>query len=158
MAPDGRPGAAAADRRVALAAAVAAVCGIGVLLATVLAWYGVANAIRIGGGTVEVEVTMWGIDDGSDLLLVAALVAGIVISGLTVAVRLTARPTRAAWALGLAATVGFALALLLIVARVTDPPGPEGVDLRVGAIAGLILAVLATAASAIAARLGREPA
>ena len=49
MTPDGRPGAAAADRRVALAAAVAAVCGIGVLLASVLAWYGVANAIRIGG-------------------------------------------------------------------------------------------------------------
>ena len=158
MSPDGRPGAAAADRRVALAAAVAAVCGIGVLLATALAWYGVANAIRIGGGTVEVEVTTWGIDDGSDLLLVAALVAGIVISGLTVAVRLTARPTRAAWALGLAATAGFALALLLIVARVTDPPGPEGVDLRVGAIAGLILVVLATTASAVATRLGREPA
>jgi hypothetical protein len=133
-------------------AIVAGACGLGVLGATLLPWYGIENMMRIGG-SVQLEITLWG-DDNRDLALAIALLAGVGLCAFTAAIRITARPTRAAWLVTLAATLAFVIALLIVIERVTDPPGAS--DLRYGALVALVFAIVAGAAAAIAALLSRR--
>jgi hypothetical protein len=149
----GRPRVAAVELRVATASAVAAACGLGVVLCGFLPWYGLESTVR-AGATVELTVSLWG-DDRGDLALAMFLAAGIGLSALTVAIRLTARPTRAAWAICVGAVIAYLLALLVVIARAGDAPGLSST--RFGAILAAVLAGVATAAAAVAARLSRPP-
>jgi hypothetical protein len=130
----------------------AAACGLGVLGATLLPWYGMANMMRIGG-SVQLSITLWG-DDNRDLVLALALLAGVGMCAATAAIRLTARQTRAAWPLTLAAALAFVIALLIVTERATDPPGTT--DLRFGALVALALAILSVVAAVAAAFLNRR--
>ena len=144
MSDGGRPRVAAVELRVATASAVAAACGLGVVLCGFLPWYGLESTVR-AGATVELTVSLWG-DDRGDLALAVFLAAGIGLSALTVAIRLTARPTRAAWAICVGAAIAFLLALLVVIARAGDAPGLSST--RFGAILAAVLAGVATAAAA----------
>jgi hypothetical protein len=139
------------DRLVTISAGVAAACALGVAVCGFLPWYGLESTVR-PGSTVELTVSLWG-DERGDIVLALFLAAGIALAALTVAIRVTARPTPAAWLICVGAAAALLVALLIVIARVGDPPGISGT--RYGAILALVLAIASAVAAAVAARLSR---
>ena len=104
---------------------VGAVSGLGLLVASFLPWY----------STGAEDATAWQAFGVLDLIMAAAALLGISV-GLVVLLRLSVSYPVA----GCAIATGFgALALVLIVRRLFDPPG-EGLDLGIGAWLGLVCA------------------
>jgi hypothetical protein len=134
------------------ASAVAAACGVAVFLCGFLPWYGLESTVR-AGTTVELTVSLWG-DERGDLLLALFLAVGIALAALAAATPFLkgVRPPLGWW-ISVAAAVCFLVVLLIVIARVAEPPGLSGT--RFGAVVALILAIVATATAALAARLSR---
>jgi hypothetical protein len=104
---------------------VAGASGLGLLVASFLPWYS-------GGGE---HATAWQAFSVVDLFMAAAAVAGLAV-GVVVLFRLSVSYPVAGCAI---ATLFGAIALVLIVRRLIDPPG-EGLDLEFGAWLGLVSA------------------
>ncbi|MGA8217565.1 MAG: hypothetical protein WB771_03285 [Solirubrobacterales bacterium] len=118
---------------------VGALGGLGLLVATFLPWYS-------AGGE---NATAWQAFSIIDVILAAAAVMG-----LSVAVCVLARLSVSYPFAGSSAATGFgAVALILIVYRLIDPPGAGGVDLEIGAWLGLVCA----AAITVGGYLGMQP-
>jgi hypothetical protein len=119
---------------------VGAVGGLGLLVAGFLPWYS-------AGGE---EATAWQAFSVTDLVMAAAAVMGLSVA-IVVVFRLSVSYPVA----GSTVTTGFgAVALLLIVYRLIDPPGAGVVSREIGAWLGLISA----AAITIGGYLGMQPA
>ena len=104
---------------------VAAGGGLGLLVASFLPWYS-------SGGQ---DATAWQAFSVTDLFLAAAAIAGLSV-GIVVVFRLSVSYPIAGCAV---ATLFGAIALVLIVIRLLDPPG-EGLDREFGAWLGLVCA------------------
>jgi hypothetical protein len=109
---------------------VGAVGGLGLLVATFLPWYS-------AGGE---SVTAWEAFSVIDILLAAAAVAGLSV-GLVVLTRLSVSYPVAGSA---TATLFGALAVILVIYRLIDPPGGGDVTRDAGAWVGLVAAAVLT--------------
>jgi hypothetical protein len=118
---------------------VGAIGGVGLLVAGFLPWYS-------AGG---VDATAWQAFSVTDIVLAAAAVMGLSVAICVLARILVSYPVA-----GSSVATGFgALAFVLIVYRVIDPPGGGGVDVEVGAWLGLVCA----AAITLGGYLGMQP-
>lgn len=118
---------------------VGAIGGLGLLAAGFLPWYS-------AGGE---NATAWQAFSITDVILAAAAVMGMSVA-LCVLTRLSVSYPFA----GSSVATGFgAVAVILIVYRMIDPPGGGGVDLEIGAWAGLVCA----AAITIGGYMGMQP-
>ncbi len=116
-----------------------AIGGLGLLAAGFLPWYS-------AGGE---NATAWQAFSITDVILAAAAVMGMSVA-LCVLARLSVSYPFA----GSSVATGFgAVAVILIVYRMIDPPGGGGVDLEIGAWAGLVCA----AAITIGGYMGMQP-
>lgn len=116
-----------------------AIGGLGLLAAGFLPWYS-------AGGE---NATAWQAFSVTDVILAAAAVMGMSVA-LCVLTRLSVSYPFA----GSSVATGFgAVAVILIVYRMIDPPGGGGVDLEIGAWAGLVCA----AAITIGGYMGMQP-
>ncbi len=104
---------------------VAALGGLGLLVASFLPWYS-------AGGE---NATAWQAFSVVDLFIAAAAIAGLAV-GMVVLFRLSVSYPIAGCAV---ATLFGAIALVLILNRLMNPPG-EGLDLEFGAWLGLVCA------------------
>jgi hypothetical protein len=118
---------------------VGAIGGLGLLVASFLPWYS-------AGGE---DVTAWQAFSITDLVLAAAAISALSV-GVVVITRLSVSYPVA----GSSVATGFgAVALLLIVYRLIDPPGGDGVNREIGAWLGLLSAVAIT----LGGYLGMQP-
>jgi hypothetical protein len=125
--------------KVRLGELVEAVGGLGLLVAGFLPWYS-------AGGQ---DATAWQAFSVTDLILAAAAIVGLSV-GIVVLTRLSVSYPVA----GSSVATGFgAVALVLIVYRLIDPPGGAGVDFEIGAWLGLVSA----AAITLGGYLGMQP-
>src|SRR5438034_11609302 len=116
---------------------IAASAGAALLLAMFLPWYGLGGEVAAFASRLGVSTTAnaWRAFGGIDLVLFLAAVAAV---GLPLA-------RAARWPLALRGPVGAplaaigAVAALLVLARIVDPPG-SGLTLKFGAILGLLSA------------------
>ena len=99
--------------------------GLGLLVASFLPWYS-------AGGE---DATAWQAFSVTDLFIAAAAAAGLIL-GAVVLLRLSVSYPVAGSAV---ATLFGAIALVLIVVRLVDPPG-QGLDRELGAWLGLVFA------------------
>jgi hypothetical protein len=104
---------------------VAAVGGLGLLVASFLPWYSAGNE----------NATAWQAFSVVDLFIAAAAIAGLAV-GIVVLFRLSVSYPIAGCAV---ATLFGAIALVLMLNRLVNPPG-EGLDLEFGAWLGLVSA------------------
>jgi hypothetical protein len=105
---------------------VGAISGLGLLVASFLPWYS-------AGGE---NATAWQSFSVTDLVMAAAAIAAISVALVVIARLSVSYPVA-----GCAVSTGFgALALVLIVYRLIDPPGSGDVDREIGAWLGLLAA------------------
>jgi hypothetical protein len=105
---------------------VGAISGLGLLVASFLPWYS-------AGGE---NATAWQSFSVTDLVLAAAAIAALSVALVVIARLSVSYPVA-----GSAVSTGFgALALVLIVYRLIDPPGSGDVDREIGAWLGLLAA------------------
>jgi hypothetical protein len=118
---------------------VGSIGGLGLLVAGFLPWYSVGDS----------NVTAWQAFSVTDVILAAAAVMG-----LSVAIAVLARLSVSYPAAGSSVAAGFgAVAVILVVYRLIDPPGGNGVDVEIGAWLGLVSA----AAIMVGGYLGMQP-
>jgi hypothetical protein len=118
---------------------VGALGGLGLLVAGFLPWYS-------SGGE---DATAWQAFSVTDVILAAAAVMGLSVAIVVITHLSVSYPVA-----GSAVATGFgAVALVLIVYRLIDPPGGGGVDLEIGAWLGLVCA----AAITVGGYLGMQP-
>ncbi len=109
---------------------VGAIGGLGLLVACFLPWY------SMGGE----DATAWQAFSVTDLFLAVAA-----IIGMSVAICVLARISVSYPVAGSSVAAGFgAVAAILIVVRLINPPGGAGVDIEVGAWLGLACAAAVT--------------
>jgi hypothetical protein len=113
---------------------VAGAGGVVLLVSLFLPWYDVHGVSR--------HLTAWQAFSVIDLLLALAALLGIALAVTTAVRRTPAVPV----ALGVIALIPGALATLLVLVRVLDPPGPNALlDVAAGAWIGLVAAAALTA-------------
>jgi hypothetical protein len=118
---------------------VGAVGGVGLLVSSFLPWYS-------AGGQ---DATAWQAFSVTDLVLAAAAVMGV-----SVAICVLARISVSYPVAGSSVAAGLgAVALILIVIRLIDPPGEGEVGVEIGAWLGLVSAIAVT----IGGYLGMQP-
>jgi hypothetical protein len=118
---------------------VGAVGGLGLLVAGILPWYSV-------GGE---NATAWQAFSVTDIVLAAAAVVGLSVAACVLLGISVSYPVA-----GSSVATGFgALAVVLIVIRMIDPPGSGDVSLEIGAWLGLASA----AAITIGGYMGMQP-
>jgi hypothetical protein len=118
---------------------VGAVGGLGLLVAGILPWYSV-------GGE---NATAWQAFSVTDIVLAAAAVVGLSVAACVLLGISVSYPVA-----GSSVATGFgALAVVLIVIRLIDPPGSGDVSLEIGAWLGLASA----AAITIGGYMGMQP-
>ncbi len=116
-----------------------AVGGVGLLVSSFLPWYS-------AGGQ---DATAWQAFSVTDLVLAAAAVMGV-----SVAICVLARISVSYPVAGSSVAAGLgAVALILIVIRLIDPPGEGEVGIEIGAWLGLVSAIAVT----IGGYLGMQP-
>jgi hypothetical protein len=123
---------------------VAAVGGVALLVVMFLDWYGAGGTATLGGRTLELSIGInaWQAFDVTDLILALAALAALGLAAATASRRSPALPVAGSV---ITSTLG-ALAMLLVVYRILNQPGPnEFVEVRFGAFLGF-LATLAIAA------------
>ena len=118
---------------------VGAIGGLGLLVASFLPWYS-------AGGE---NATAWQAFSVVDIVLAAAAVAGLSVAIVVITRLSVSYPVAGS---SVAAGCG-AVALVLIVIRLIDPPGAGSVDREIGAWLGLVSA----AAVAVGGYLGMQP-
>jgi hypothetical protein len=117
---------------------VGAISGLGLLVASFLPWYS-------AGGE---NATAWQSFSVTDLVLAAAAIAALSVALVVIARLSVSYPVA-----GCAVSTGFgALALVLIVYRLIDPPGSGDVDREIGAW----LSLLAAAGITVGGYLGMQ--
>jgi hypothetical protein len=126
-------------RSVRLGELVGAVGGLGLLLSSFLHWYS-------AGGE---NLTAWQAFSVTDIVLAAAAVVGMSVA---VCVLLRISVSYPVAGSSVAAGIG-AVAVILVVIRLIDPPGEGNVSIEVGAWIGLVSAV----AVAVGGYLGMQP-
>jgi hypothetical protein len=118
---------------------VGAIGGLGLLVATFLPWY------SVGGG----NATAWQAFSVTDIVLAAAAIVAMSVAA-CVLLRISVSYPVA----GSSVATGFgAIALILIVIRLIDPPGSGDVHLEYGAWLGLVFATAIT----IGGYMGMQP-
>jgi hypothetical protein len=118
---------------------VGAVGGLGLLVSSFLPWYS-------AGGE---NVTAWQAFSITDLVLAAAAVMGM-----SVALCVLARISVSYPVAGSSVAAGFgAVALVLIVVRLIEPPGKGGIGVEFGAWIGLLSAIAVT----VGGYMGMQP-
>jgi Protein of unknown function (DUF2510) len=124
-----------------------------------LPWYGVGGTFGgIGLSGLDLDVNAWEAFSGTDvgLVLCAMTVGGL---GLTLAIGDGIKMGRTAVrVLSIIAATFAAIAALVIIVKIVNPPGQSDLSVKVGAFLGLFASLLATAGAALTLLASISPA